>query len=179
MTKRRLHLHGPLRELGTDIVEVEASTLREAIRALCHVLDLKPNAIAGRRVIEVAGFDTEESLDAETDETDFHLVPAFCGSRGIFQIIIGAILVVVGTLLTPISPAIGSVLISAGIGLTIGGLAQALFPVPNANSGKKFSYLGAGGNTTQIGTPIPLLLGTCQFYGQYISYNVDAVMAPT
>lgn len=178
MQKRRITLHGPLRKLAPEGLTLHAETVAEAINGLCKLLRIRPHPIRGRQAIKVVGFETIDSLFEKSDVKELHVVPAFYGAKsGVFQVIIGAVLIVVGAALmaTGIGGPLGAMLVSSGIGMVLGGLAQLLFPVPTPATGKKFAYLGAPENTTKIGTPIAFLLGEAQAYGHILSYDVDAV----
>jgi hypothetical protein len=69
----------------------------------------------------------------------------------------------------------GTVLLSMGAGLILGGLMELIMPQPRPSGpGEASKYLGAQGNTTRIGTPIPILAGRHKVFGQWFSFNVDA-----
>ena len=168
MTRRKLILHGPLRELCPDGLTLETETVGEAINGMCRILKLRPDLWHGRQRIKVLGCDSVESILKPNDMEELHIVPAFTGGGGVIKIIIGAVLVVVGVITGQ------GWLIEIGASMVIGGLINVLFPTKTAGSGTS-NYLGAPGNTTRIGTRIPLILGTCAVYGQYLSYNIDAL----
>lgn len=118
------------------------------------------------------------------------IVPVPAGSTGLWQTIIGVVLIVVGVILffTPLAAAAPYVLM-AGIGLTLGGIAALLTPTPqlggaagrgflneNSLSQKKeeakhlASYLfGGAANTTQQGNPVPIVYGESIVGSQMIS----------
>jgi predicted phage tail protein len=105
--------------------------------------------------------------------TEIRIVPIVSGSKngGLFQTVLGAVLVVVGVVLTVMSGGTGSplgaALVSAGIAMMAGGIIQMLTPVPKAASQQeqastenKPSYLFNGAfNSTQQGLPVPVIYG--------------------
>lgn len=175
MARRKLILHGSLKPLAPDGLELEADTVYEAVNGMCKVLGLKPDPVHGRRQIKVMGFDSEESLHAKSDTEELHIFPAFAGGNGLLKTIVGAVLIIIGTVLTFAgAPQMGYALIGSGVGMMLGGIYEMLFPVKKPDTTN--FYQGAPGNTTEIGTRIPLIFGTrVKVFGQFLSYNVDAV----
>ena len=187
--RRRLILHGHLKDLCPEVIEVIADTAAEAFNALCKLKKnlFRPNLIEGTRpVVRIVGFDTVESLFEKSDAQDLHIVPAFTGGKsGFVKILIGAAFIA-AMFIPGVNVAVAGVLGSIGLtsstvflmgaGLVLGGLIQILFPVKVADQTlDENNYLGAPGNSVKIGTPIPLLFGRHKAWGQYLSYDTDAV----
>ena len=186
--RKRIFLHGNLRAICPDGLEFEANTAAEAIEALCRMVKgFKPKPGQGRHQIRVLGFNTEESLITPTEVQDLHLVPEFyCGkSGGVVNIIVGVVLIIVGTILTyaslgTLSP-LGWPMIYMGIAMIAGGIVQMLSPSPKMDTGNFNSdmnpeaskYLGAPNNTVKIGTRIPFGYGRHRVYGHFLSFNID------
>lgn len=181
MARRRIFLHGPLKKLSSEPIELEASTVLEAVSGLARVLNLRTNAISERLMIKVLGFETAEQLKAVSDTQDLHIVPTLAGGKSAFlQIVIGAVLITAafftGGLSLMAGVTLSSVLFGIGLAMVIGGLAQMLFPIKLADrANEPNTYLGAPGNTTRAGERIPLIFGRTKVYGQILSYNVDAL----
>lgn len=105
------------------------------------------------------------------------IVPVIIGSKraGLLQTILGAVLVVVGTITSAYG---GGVLIAPGIALMAGGVVQMLSPQPPGLSSKqdadnKASYaFGGVTNTASQGNPVPLLYGKRRIGGAIISAGV-------
>lgn len=197
---KTVYLYGKLKErIGLDKIELVGGSVYELIEGLSANFkkQLQPSLNEQRIVAKVRGFDTEEDIrrPLKDDETEIHLYPTLLGggggNGGLFKMIIGAIIIAVvafavvatgGALLAPASWALtsfGSALLTAGVGLFVGGLIEMLTPQPkldmsSSNDLESSKYLGSQGNTVKIGTPIPLLFGRHKFYGHYISFNVDA-----
>lgn len=114
----------------------------------------------------------EDQLGEPVGNDDIRIAPIIMGSKngGIFNIILGAVLVAAGVLVqafvfdgapNPIS----NYLYGAGASLIIGGVVQLLTPVPKGGKGKDRpenapSYVFSGAVNTQAqGNPVPLLYG--------------------
>lgn len=176
---KRIILHGHLKKLYDKPIEVEASSVAEALRFLEQIPELKP--LDGQPwPVTVRGVDSQIKLFAETDVEEIHVHPRTGGAggkAGLMQIIIGITLIA----LAFINPAFlgtlgitqGMLYLSGGM-MVLGGLVQMLMPVPETDSTEGSMYLGAGVNTVKIGTRIPILYGTRKIGGHYLSFDVDA-----
>ena len=176
MARRKLHLHGSLKKLAPNGLELEADTVFEAINGMCKLLGIKPNAITGRMTVKVLGFEKLDLIMGQSDQRDLHVVPALTGAGlfgDIIKITVGAVLMVAGVFIAPYSPLAGAFLFNLGATLVVGGLINMLFPIKKAD--EEGGYLGAPGNTTAIGTRIALIFGETLVYGQVLSYNIDSV----
>jgi predicted phage tail protein len=120
----------------------------------------------------------EDQLTHPVGNDDIRIAPIILGSKnsGIFQVIIGAILVVVGAYFA--NPAI----INLGVGIALGGVAQLLTPMPKGLAAKDTpgntpSYTFNGPlNTEAQGHPVPLLYGGPMKVGSaVISAGIDTL----
>lgn len=193
MSKKRIILHGRLKELAPSGLEFEAATAKEAIEGLCRQVPALQRAL-GRDFIQarVLGFDTLEAMVSPTDVTELHLVPYLGGGKnnGIFQIIIGVVLIVVGVMtynlqLSGYGAQLALGAIGMGVSMVLGGVMQLLAPQPTidttGNTDPEASkILPANQNTVKIGTRIPLGYGRYKVYGHFLSFSIqstDVVMA--
>lgn len=156
--------------------EIAATTAAEAIEGWSRQVGMR---LSDNRVMEAVGFETPESLFEKTDVTELHLMPAMSGGGGFFKIVIGAALIVGGIFVSAIPglQAVGIAMISAGISLVIGGIMQLFMKSPKASDDKDpeaSKYIGAGQNTTAIGTPIAIGGGRMLIGGQYLSLQVNS-----
>lgn len=102
---------------------------------------------------------------------EIRFAPIILGSKnsGVFQIILGVVLIIVGVLITGFSfgwaAPVGGALISLGVGMIVGGIVQLLTPVPKSPGAREKpenqpSYAFNGPVNTQAqGHPVPLLYG--------------------
>lgn len=179
--RRRVHLCGPFKTYHDGPIEVEASTVWDAVEAVTsQVKGFSPDPIRGRQRIQVVGFDTIESLRSESDVVDIYVMPAmtFGKNGGLVQTIIGVTLIVASFFIG--GPAwIANAVLMTGISMTVGGLIQLLTPQPKNNPQNQSKYLAVNQNTVQIGTPIPLLYGEYLVGGQILSLQIVAKAQPT
>lgn len=179
---KRIVFSGYLRDLYPDGIEVEAETAAEAVSALALWPGFRP-ADNVRHSVVMPQFGSKDALYARTDEPVLLVVPMQVlsgGKGGLFQVIIGAVLIAVGFILGPGTPW-GAGLIKVGASLMIGGVIQMLMPQPEIGSTsqeEKSAYLPAGRNTTKVGTRIPLLFGRRRVWGHFLSVNVTASNKP-
>lgn len=175
----KLILHGIFaRDYGPSVT-IEAGSVAEALEAWSRQVGFYDDRLTcDRPAARVIGFDSEEALRAPTDVGEVHVVPAMFGGGGKFtQIIIGAIMVVAGILLSPAFPMVGTALIVAGVTTIIGGVLNLFVKAPTANKANDPAaslYLGAAGMTTAIGTPIGLCVGRVKRAGQAMSLDVTS-----
>jgi predicted phage tail protein len=171
----KIILHGSLRKLWSGpALEFQVMTVAEAIEAMCRQTKAFNPALGGERHrICVVGFDTVESLHAPTSVEEVHLVPAFRGDGDSWiQILVGAVLIGASFLMPASWPMLAKFTFSFGVALMMGGIISLLSDSPDSKEGSK--YLGAPGNTTALGTRIPLLYGLYEAYGHFLSFNIDS-----
>ena len=177
--RTKVVFHGYLSKFGT--IEVPAPSVRHAIEAACRVCPgLRSNGARGRHRIMVAGCNSESDLKKPHDGSTIHIFPQFAGAKngGIFQILIGAVLIGVSFLI-PGAGFIASAAFALGGAFVLGGLVQMLSPKPeDNNSSDKSKYLGAPKNTVAVGTRIPIPYGKNRLYGHYLSFNVRSKITP-
>lgn len=168
----KVYLHGYFADFHPGPIEVIAKTVAEAVTLVTRQIPgFRPNAIHGRHRAAVVGCDQIEDLYRPAKNGEVHIVPQFAGGKkgGFLQIVLGAALFAVGWFVgVPF-------LVQAGALMFLGGIAQLLMPAPDGEDQKKSRYLGAPGNTVEIGTRIPILYGEDLVYGHYLSFDTDAI----
>ena len=127
---------------------------------------------------------TQDELGYPPGNDDIRIAPILLGAKsgGLFNIILGAALIVVGVMTAGwaiagvlISPAI----IGAGISMVIGGVVQLLTPMPKGSAskddpGQEASYTFNGTvNTQSQGNPVPLLYGRMRVGSAVISAGIS------
>lgn len=122
-----------------------------------------------------------EQLDMNTHADVIHVVPRVVGAggNGGLQTILGAVLIVVGVIVTGMSfgaaSPIGTALIGAGIGMMVGGIAMMLMPkidnTQDQNQDGNRANEGFGGAVTTVaqGNPVPILYGQREIGGFIVS----------
>ncbi|WP_340492879.1 tail assembly protein, partial [Acinetobacter baumannii] len=119
----------------------------------------------------------EEQLDMNTEAEVIHIVPRVVGAggNGILQTVLGAVMVVVGVLVTVGTlgggAPLGAALIGSGIGMMLGGVAMMLMPkvdtTQDQNQDGNRANKGFGGAVTTVaqGNPVPILYGQREIGG--------------
>jgi len=185
-----IRLYGALGARFGRIHRLAVQTSAEAVKALCvnfdgfesYLMNAKKNGMVfavfrGKRNIGVEDY---QNLGGNND---IRIAPVMEGAKkaGVFQTILGAVLVIAGVALsfTPFAAAT-PYLVSAGISMTAGGIFQMLSPQPKGLHGRedpdnKPSYaFGGAVNTIAMGNPVPVLYGEREIGGAIISAGIVA-----
>lgn len=189
-TLHRIKLYGSLGEkFGTDPIEIYASSTRDIFRGLSSrfgekfkrmVVDGAWHITKGQRKSNKISpkdfFMSEPEVDLPVQEEELHIFPAVVGAggRGVGQIILGVVLIIVAAVVIYLTggatsqflvPAIGVAL--AGVASVAGGIMAMLTKPPSvgdyssnssADPRNSFVFNGAVNNTEQ-GLPVPLVYG--------------------
>ncbi|WP_397448118.1 tail assembly protein [Pseudomonas sp. NA-150] len=186
-----IKLYGLLRRFGREF-RLSVRSPAEAIRALCVQIPgfekfLSSSKEAG---LEYAVFRGKQNL-AEGElgfqgQGEIRIAPVMAGSKrgGALQTIIGAVLIVVGLVITGgtfgAGAPFGSALIAMGASMALGGVIQMLSPqakglktsaAPENTPGYAF---GSAQNTTASGNPVALACGNRRWGGAIISASIYA-----
>lgn len=188
-----IRLYGALGARFGRVHKFAVQTSMEAVKALCvnfdgfedYLNNAKSNGMVfavfrGKRNI---GLDDFKSL---CGSDDIRIAPVMEGAKkaGLFQTILGAIMVVVGGIMTYVSGGTASPLaaglISSGLAMMAGGIYQMLSPQPKGLQGRddpdnKPSYaFGGAVNSLAMGNPVPVLYGEREIGGGIISAGIVA-----
>lgn len=172
---KKIRLYGILAKKFGKEFHLAVDNTREAMRALCVQVPGFEHFMlhAHEQGLEFAVFQdkqniSETELDMSTSAKVIKVVPKVKGAGGAVQTILGAVLVVVGIVVTGMSfgsaGAVGAALIGAGVGMMVGGIAQMLMPKienQDQNQDGNKANKGFGGAVTTIaqGNPVPVLYG--------------------
>lgn len=172
---RKVKLYGELaKKFGREFM-LEVESVAEAVRALsanfpgfekelmtAHLRGVEYVVRADKR--DVSEMELNNSL---APQETIRIAPIAVGRKkgGVFQTIFGAILIVVGVVLTARGQTWGKYLIQAGVALVAGGIIQMLIPVPKTGDpserpeNKPSTYFDGAVNTLAQGHPVPLGYG--------------------
>lgn len=176
---KTIKLYGILAKKFGKQFRLDVESTREAMRALSVQVPGFEHFMlhAHEQGLEFAVFQdkqniSETELDMNTDAKIIKVVPKVKGAGGdggLIQTIVGAVLVVVGVLVTVGTlgggAPLGAALIGAGIGMMVGGIAQMLMPkidnTQDQNQDGNKANKGFGGAVTTVaqGNPVPVLYG--------------------
>lgn len=188
-----IRLYGPLGARFGRVHKFAVQTSMEAVKALSvnfdgfedYLHNAKSNGMVfavfrGKRNI---GLEDYKNLGGAED---IRLAPIMEGSKkaGLFQTILGAVLIVAGIVVSGLSfgwaAPVGGAMVSAGIGMMAGGIYQMLSPQPKGLQGRddpdnKPSYaFGGAVNSLAMGNPVPVLYGEREIGGGIISAGIVA-----
>lgn len=188
-----IRLYGALGARFGRVHKMAVQTSAEAVKALCinfdgleeYLMNAKKNGMVfavfrGKRNI---GMEDYQSLGGESD---IRIAPVTEGAKkaGIFQTILGAVMVVAGIIVSGGTAGwaapVGGAMISAGIGMMAGGIYQMLSPQPKGLQGRddpenKPSYaFGGSVNSLAMGNPVAVLYGEREIGGAIISAGIVA-----
>lgn len=172
---KTIKLYGILAKKFGKEFHLAVENTREAMRALCVQVPGFEHFMlhAHEQGLEFAVFQdkqniSETELDMSTSAKVIKVVPKVKGAGGAVQTIIGAVLVVVGIVVTGMSfgsaGAVGAALIGAGVGMMVGGIAMMLMPKvenqdQNQDGNKANKGFGGAVTTVAQGNPVPVLYG--------------------
>ncbi|WP_054886645.1 tail assembly protein [Pseudomonas sp. NBRC 111130] len=187
--KRTVKLYGVLRKhFGREYL-LDVQSPRDAVQALCIMLPgfekflatgeergLVFTVFSGRRNL------APEELDLQgSDAEEIRIAPIIQGSKqgGLFQVVLGAVLVVAGVFTGGLSSGVGIALMAGGAALALGGVVQMLSPTAKTGSldrnedGNNPSYgFGSAVTTIAQGNPYPVLYGEREIGGAIESGGV-------
>lgn len=189
---RTVKLYGVLRKKFGREFKFDIRNPAEAIQALCSQLKGFESFLrnAERQGLTFAIFEGKQNLtndelimDGESNK-EIRIAPIIMGSKsgGLFSTILGVALVAVGAILTVtgVGAGIGVGLMAAGVGMTLGGVAQMLAPSVKATTNKEQdgnnpSYaFGGAVTTTANGSVVSYLYGKREIGGTVISGGIYA-----
>lgn len=178
--KKKIILHGYLKDLYPHPIEVAADTIAEAVLFLSQIDELKRDP-SNLHPVQIDGVNSEMALSVPFSGTEIHIRPRMTGGgggdNGMIQIALGVALIAVAIAAGPGGVVLGMKASTVGLigaNLVIGGVLQYLMPTPEMDNGPSSRYLGAAQNTTAIGTTIAQVYGTRKVGGHYLSFDVDA-----
>lgn len=188
-----IRLYGALGARFGRAHRLAVQTSAEAVKALCINLDGLESFLmnAKKNGMTFAVFRGKRNIGAQDfkelgGDSDIRIAPVMEGAKkaGLFQTILGAVMVVAGIVVTGMTfgsaGVIGAGMISAGIGMAAGGIYQMLSPQPKGLQGRddpdnKPSYaFGGAVNTLAMGNPVALLYGEREIGGAIISAGIVA-----
>lgn len=184
-----VRLYGDLTDFGSRF-DLHVRSTSEAMRALFTQIDgLQKRIAEGGYFVRVAKKDvTDQSFDTDfyrglTHNDVIHIVPEIAGAGKFGQIILGAALIgaafFTGGASLAAMGALSTGLLTAGIGLVLGGVAQMLTKQPsfgdtsNTDKSRSSSFSSLSNNTAQ-GSCVPVAYGDIMIGSKVISQSIES-----
>ncbi|WGE30534.1 tail assembly protein [Edwardsiella tarda] len=182
-------LHGDLQRFGRRI-PLNVRSAADGVRALCMQLpELRNRMMSGYFQVRIAGENVtvdgaaQQMNGALPEGAIVHIVPRAVGADkgGIIQIIAGAALIAISIWnpLGLLTVAMAGGILSAGVGLAVGGVVQLLTPQPTvplmngANNGKQNTYFSSLDNMIAQGNALSVVYGEMRIGSKRISQELS------
>ena len=177
---RKIKLYGKLAKfIGHRVLEADVATAAEAVRfLLANWPELEAHMSDQHYRVSIGTYDlTAGELHDPAGAAPISFVPVVAGAGAVGRIIAGialialAIFVPLGIFALPV--------LSLGVSLTLGGIAQLLTPTPTTSKDegdprKSFSFSGIQ-NTNRAGVPVPVVYGETLVGSVVVSAGIDIV----
>ena len=197
---RKIKLYGELAKfVGHKEFEVQVDTVGKAVSFLIHNFPGVESHMSPKYYqVKVGNYDIDKNeIDYPIGKEDIHFTPVISGAgRGFGKILLGAVLIGVaiaapgagfsfgskgvGFIATGAAPnALMATIGNIGIGLTLMGVSEMLFPLPqpqrfNSEEDPQLSFNFSGvQNTSRAGTPVPIVYGEIITGSVVISAAID------
>ena len=197
---RKVKLYGELAKfVGHKEFEVQVDTVGKAVSFLIHNFPGIESYMSPKFYqVKVGNYEIDKNeISYPVGKEDIHFIPMISGAgRGMGKILLGAVLIGiaiaapgagfafgskgVGFIATGAAPnALMAAIGNIGIGLTLMGVSEMLFPVPepqkfNSEEDPQLSFNFSGvQNTSRAGTPVPIVYGEIITGSVVISAAVD------
>ena len=191
---RKVKLYGQLAEfVGHKEFEVKVNNVAQAVSFLIHNFpNLEAYMSPKYYQVKVGNDDIDkDEITYPIGQQDIHFVPVIAGAgRGVGKFVLGALLIT-GAIMSGGGFAalfsktglelgfFGNLAMNVGVGLTIMGVSEMLFPLPepqdfNSEEDPRLSFNFSGvQNTSRAGTPIPIVYGEIITGSVVISAAID------
>ncbi|WLW63689.1 tail assembly protein [Achromobacter sp. PD1] len=188
-TLREVRLYGRLGARFGRVHRLAVCSTAEAIRALCVLMpgferELSESELHGVRYACFLGKRNigEDDIGHPVGSDSIRIAPVLAGAKrgGLFQTILGAVLIVAGAAVNVFAPGAGTPFMQLGAAMALGGVIQMLSPQQRGLSardspehGASYNFNGAV-NTSAQGNPAPLLYGRMIVGSAVISAGIYA-----
>ncbi len=182
---KTIKFYGQLGKQFGKIHRLDVSSTLDAVQAFCAMMPGFQQAFAqGRYRVILDGTQASSKDELQLPAREIKFIPVVAGaSHGIGEIFVGAAIIVAsfyapelvaamgGSAAT--GTAVGTMAMSFGASLVLGGLATALSKTPQTQNSNSYLFNGAVNTTTQ-GNPVPILYGRLMIGSQVASASLMA-----
>ena len=195
---RKVKLYGKLAEfVGHKEFEVKVDSVGKAVSFLIHNFPgLEAYMSPQYYQVKVGNYEIDEKeINYPVGQEDIHFIPVISGSGGAKKALLGIALIGIAIALPGAAPAFGfggftaagtgamaafsATLANVGLGLTLMGVSEMLFPTPQpqrfeSEEDPRLSFnFGGTQNTSRAGTPVPIVYGEIFTGSVVISEAID------
>ena len=195
---RKVKLYGKLAEfVGHKEFEVKVDSVGKAVSFLIHNFPgLEAYMSPQYYQVKVGNYEIDEKeINYPVGQEDIHFIPVISGSGGAKKALLGIALIGIAIALPGAAPAFGfggftaagtgamaafsATLANVGLGLTLMGVSELLFPTPQpqrfeSEEDPRLSFnFGGTQNTSRAGTPVPIVYGEIFTGSVVISAAID------
>ena len=195
---RKLKLYGELAEfIGHKEFEIKVHNVSQAVSFLIHNFPgLEAYMSPQYYQVKVGNYEIDEKeINYPVGQEDIHFIPVISGSGGAKKALLGIALIGIAIALPGAAPAFGfggftaagtgamaafsATLANVGLGLTLMGVSEMLFPTPQpqrfeSEEDPRLSFnFGGTQNTSRAGTPVPIVYGEIFTGSVVISAAID------
>ena len=195
---RKVKLYGKLAEfVGHKEFEVMVDSVGKAVSFLIHNFPgLEAYMSPQYYKVKVGNYEIDEKeINYPVGQEDIHFIPVISGSGGAKKALLGIALIGIAIALPGAAPAFGfggftaagtgamaafsATLANVGLGLTLMGVSEMLFPTPQpqrfeSEEDPRLSFnFGGTQNTSRAGTPVPIVYGEIFTGSVVISAAID------
>ena len=195
---RKVKLYGKLAEfVGHKEFEVKVDSVGKAVSFLIHNFPgLEAYMSPQYYQVKVGNYEIDEKeINYPVAQEDIHFIPVISGSGGAKKALLGIALIGIAIALPGAAPAFGfggftaagtgamaafsATLANVGLGLTLMGVSEMLFPTPQpqrfeSEEDPRLSFnFGGTQNTSRAGTPVPIVYGEIFTGSVVISAAID------
>ena len=195
---RKVKLYGKLAEfVGHKEFEVKVDSVGKAVSFLIHNFPgLEAYMSPQYYQVKVGNYEIDEKeINYPVGQEDIHFIPVISGSGGAKKALLGIALIGIAIALPGAAPAFGfggftaagtgamaafsATLANVGVGLTLMGVSEMLFPTPQpqrfeSEEDPRLSFnFGGTQNTSRAGTPVPIVYGEIFTGSVVISAAID------
>ena len=195
---RKVKLYGKLAEfVGHKEFEVKVDSVGKAVSFLIHNFPgLEAYMSPQYYQVKVGNYEIDEKeINYPVGQEDIHFIPVISGSGGAKKALLGIALIGIAIALPGAAPAFGfggftaagtgamaafsATLANVGLGLTLMGVSENLFPTPQpqrfeSEEDPRLSFnFGGTQNTSRAGTPVPIVYGEIFTGSVVISAAID------
>ena len=180
---RKIYLAGDMGEKFGKVVEVAASSVQEVLQYLDanheglkkYLIDKNETQIGFKIQIADEYITDEKECLLPLDKGDIIITPVPVGAKGIFKVIIGAIMVYLAVVTFGLTGFALYAMVGAGLMIAMSGIMDLMMPDPATDNqeDQKEGYIFQGAEQSiPEGAPVPVLYGELRVPGKAVTFDL-------